>query len=363
MNIQQLRSLIHQGTRFCAVVKANAYGHGQKEVVNIASRLGVDAFAVDRIDDAIEIRKRLPSALLLVMGYTLHDRLDEAAEDDLLITVYDRESVQAFEIASGRRAKVGRVNLKLETGTNRQGVREEDLTIILEEIAASPHLVLDGVSTHFANIEDTSDPSYAGEQFLRFQRMVQFIQEAGFDPSHIHCSNSAATILYPDTHINMVRPGISMYGLWPSEEVEQLARRHNVKCDLIPVLTWKTRIAQIKHVPAGEPISYGLTERVSRNSRIAVLPVGYFDGYDRLLSSVGYVLVRGQRCKVMGRVCMNMMMIDVSQIANVETEEEVVLLGMAGRSRYDAEEMAKAAKTIHYEIVTRINPQIPRIVV
>lgn len=362
-NIQQLRLLVTPGTRFCAVVKANAYGHGQKEVVNIASRMGVDAFAVDAITDALELRKRLPSALLFVLGYTMHDRYDDAVDANVHLTLYDVDSIRLYEIAAGKRAKTGLVNLKLETGTNRQGIREEDLPHILEELNMCAHLRLEGLSTHFANIEDTTDISYAGNQFMRFQRMVSYVREAGFDPKHIHCSNSAATILYPDTHVTMVRPGLALYGMWPSDEVEQLARRHNVKCELIPALTWKTRIAQIKSVPAGEPIGYGLTERVNRHSRIAVLPVGYWDGYDRALSSVGQVIIRGQRCKVMGRVCMNMIMVDVSHIPQVELEEEAVLLGISGRSRISAEETARLAQTINYEIVTRINPMIPRIVV
>jgi len=362
-NIEQLRSLIQPGTRFCAVVKANAYGHGQKEIVNIAARMDVDAFAVDTLDDALELRKRLPSAILLVLGYTLRQRLEEAVESNIHLTMYDRESIELFEAAASRRAAVGTLHLKLETGTNRQGARQEDLQRILGTIQDSTHLKLAGISTHFANIEDTSEATYAGVQFARFRELVASIQEAGFDPSLIHCSNSAATILYPDTHGSMVRIGIALYGLWPSEEVEQVARRHNVRCDLEPALTWKAKIAQVKSVPAGESISYGLTERVSRNSRIAVIPVGYWDGYDRQLSSVGYVLVKGQRCKVMGRVCMNMFMVDVSGIPNVEPEEEVILLGKAGRYSISAEEMAKWCNTINYEVITRINPQIPRIVV
>ena len=362
-NISELQNLLSPKVRFCAVVKANAYGHGQKEIVNIASRVGVDAFAVDSLDDALELRKRLPSALIFILGYTLKNRLYEVVEANLHATVYDHESICLLEEAATKLAKAAYANLKLETGTNRQGVREEDLVGILETFKNSPHVKLDGVSTHYANIEDTTDPSYATMQYAKYGQMVDIIFEHGFEPNHLHTACSAAIILYPDTHGTLARAGISMYGIWSSDQVEQTARRHSVHCDLESVLSWKTRIAQIKHVPAGEPIGYGLSERVSRDCRIAVLPVGYWDGYDRKLSGIGYVLVKGQRCKIVGRICMNMCMIDVSSVPNIEVEEEVILLGRAGRFSIRAKEFASWCETIPYEVVTRINPQIPRIVV
>ena len=169
-------------------------------------------------------------------------------------------------------------------------------------------------------------------------------------------------ILYPETHNSLVRAGIALYGIWPSSQTQLTAIKHMVKCDLTPVLTWKTRIAQVKMLPAGVAVGYGLTEITRRPTRLAVLPVGYWDGYDRGLSNAGEVLIAGTRCKIIGRICMNMMMVDVSSVPNAAAEQEVVLLGRSGRHMITAEEIAAKLGTISYEVLTRINPLLPRLV-
>jgi len=361
-NIVALKGLLSDGAKFCAVLKANAYGHGMVEVARIAARCNVDAFAVDNVDEALTLRAMLPSALIIVLGYTLKERYADAINNEIHLTVYDKEQIVALEYAGAEHAKTAFIHLKIETGTARQGVLPDHLYDVLEVVGASSHVALAGVSTHFANIEDTSDTTFANRQFSVFQDVVGAIRNAGYQPEWIHCSNSAATILYPDTHGTLVRVGIAMYGIWPSEVVEQTVRRHNVPLELEPVLSWKTRIAQVKSLPAGTPISYGMTEVLRKHSRVAVLPVGYWDGFDRGLSSVAEVLVSGIRCKVLGRVCMNMAMVDVSQVPQAEPEQEVVLIGRSGRFVVTAEEMAAHAGTINYEVLTRINPLLPRIV-
>jgi alanine racemase len=362
-NVESLRALLAPGARFCAVLKANAYGHGLTEVAMIVSRAGADAFAVDNIDEALLLRRLLPSALIIVLGYTLRERLDEAVAHDIHLTVYDQKSIFALEAAAAARAKNGFVHLKIETGTARQGVLPSQLYDILGDIGRSAHVVLAGVSTHFANVEDTSDTRFSTEQFALFRECVEAVHKAGYEPEWIHCACSAAAILYPATHGTLVRAGLAMYGLWPSELTAATARQHKVDLELTPVLAWKTRIAQVKALPAGTPVGYGLTETLRRPSRLAVLPVGYWDGYDRGLSSVGEVLVSGTRCKVMGRICMNMMMVDISGVPQVEPEDEVVLLGRSGRFEVTASEIAKKIGSIDYEVVTRINPLLPRLVV
>lgn len=362
-NIETLRSLLSPGARLSVCVKGNAYGHGMPEVARVAARAGVDAFTVDTVDEALALRAMLPSALILVLGYTLRERLEDAVCADIHLTLYDPDSVLALEAVAAARAKTAHMHLKVETGTARQGVLPEQLSDLLYVIRRCAHVSLAGVSTHFANIEDSSDTRFATQQFGLFQACLSNIREAGFDPEWIHCANSAATILYPDTHGTLVRPGISAYGLWPSEATEMTARRNNIAAELRPVLTWKTRVAQVKSLPAGTPISYGLTETLRKNSRVAVLSVGYYDGYDRGLSSIGEVLINGTRCKVLGRVCMNMTMVDVSGVPQAEPEQEAVLLGRSGRFAVSAEEIALKTGTISYEIVTRINPLLPRIVV
>lgn len=362
-NLTVLRSLTAPEARFCAVVKANAYGHGLKETVHVLARNGVDAFAVDSLDDGLMLRTLLPSALILVAGYVVRERLGEAVRAALSLTVYDREIIRALEEIAAGDARTVSVHLKVETGTNRQGVLPEGLSDLLEALRACPHVSLEGVSTHFANIEDPADTRFATLQLTRFQEAVAMVRAAGFDPTLIHCACSAALILYPDTHFSMVRTGISLYGHWSAPETQLAAIKHMVKCDLSPVLSWKTRVAQVKQVPAGVPVGYGLSEVTRKPTRLAILPVGYWDGYDRSLSSVGEVLIAGNRCKVVGRVCMNMMMVDASSVPNLAPEQEVVLIGRGGRHLITTEEVAARTGTIAYEVLARINPTLPRIVV
>lgn len=362
-NIEALRSLLTPEARFCAVVKANAYGHGLKEVSGIARNASVDTFAVDSIDDALSLREAHPSALILVMGYTMFDRYKEALRHNVHLTLYDKEGIEQAQRIGTELARPFPIHVKIETGTYRQGVLPQDQQDIIRLLGRSNMIHVEGISTHFANIEDSHNPEYATEQFMKFQEVINRFAAAGIDPAWKHCACSAAMILYPQTHLNFVRAGISLYGLWPSELVEDMVRVQGFSCDLQPVLTWKSRIAQIKSVPMGAPLGYGLTEVMKRSGRLAVVPVGYWDGYDRRLSSKGEVLIQGTRCKVLGRVCMNMMMVDVSQVAQPQKEDEVILLGTDGRHRVHADDLASGCGTISYEIVTRINPTLPRVVV
>ncbi|MBI2475117.1 alanine racemase [Candidatus Uhrbacteria bacterium] len=360
-NIKTLRSL-SQGTCFCAIVKANAYGHGMKEVAQIAARVGVQSFGVDTLEDAFILREILPSAQIIVLGYVMQHDYPEAVRNAIELTISDREDIEQLERVSSATASTAQIHAKIETGTSRRGILMEELVDFLLEIKRSHHVSVNGISTHFANVEDTGNSEYASVQFSRFSEAINEFQNYGFNPPYIHCACSAAILLYPATHGTLVRAGIGLYGLWPSESVEQTMHKQNISCELRPVLKWKTRIAQVKSYSIGTPIGYGSTEKLKQRSRIAVLPVGYWDGYDRSLSSIGEVLVGGYRCKVVGRVCMNMMMIDVSSVPTVEKEQVVTLLGIDGRHEISASEIARKIQTIPYEIVTRINPQLPRIV-
>lgn len=362
-NIAQVRNLLDDPTDFCAVVKANAYGHGLMNVAKIAHENGVDSFAVDHIDDALELREAYPDAFILVMGYTMHDRLNEAIENKIHLIAYDVSTLQAMEAAASKLSKTAHAHLKIETGTSRQGILIDNLEGVLRDLSVLPHVEVAGVSTHFANIEDTTDTEYAGKQLKRFNEALEIIRSFDIEPERIHCACSAAIILYPDTHFTMVRAGISMYGIWPSKSTEATARKHAIDCDLTPVLTWKTRIAQVKSLPAGTPIGYGLTERLKRDGRVAILPTGYWDGYDRKLSSKGKVLINGESCKVLGRVCMNMTIVDVSHVPNIQPEDTVIILGQDGRHRVTANNIAELTGTIPYEVVSRINPELPRRIV
>lgn len=295
-----------------------------------------------------------------MLGYTPYDELDRAIRNKLDITVYNLETV--------RRLLGGRVHIKIETGTTRQGAGEREALAIATYIRRTRRATLVGLSTHYANIEDTTDHRYAAEQLRRFAAVADALRHAGFDVPIKHTAATAATLLFPETHFNLARIGLGLYGLWPSKKtrVSLQSHSHAAKHESVrlqPIMTWKAVVAQVKDVPAGTPISYGLTERVHRRSRVAVLPVGYSDGYDRKLSSIGNVLIRGRRAKVLGRVCMNMIMVDVTDVPRVCPEDEVVLIGRQGRDEIAVDEIAAKIGTINYEIVARISPTLPRVIV
>ncbi len=362
-NIQTLRALTGNGAVFCAIVKANAYGHGLKDVARIARRNGVDAFGVDCIEDALILRDLFPTSLIIVLGYTMSERFHEAIRNQIDLTLYDLEGLREADAVASKSALPARIHLKIETGTSRQGVSMDDLPDLLNLFRESKHLQLIGVSTHFANIEDTTNPDHAALQYQRFTQALELVQTFELTPQYIHCACSAAILLYPQTYGTLVRAGISMYGIWPSTLVEEAMHKQSVSLELQPVLSWKTRIAQIKSIPGGTPIGYGLTEIVQRRSRIAVLPVGYWDGYDRRLSSRAEVLIGGYRCKVMGRISMNMMMVDVSSVPNVQKNQEVILIGKDARNMMSADALAQKMSTIPYEVLARIHPSIPHVIV
>jgi alanine racemase len=255
-------------------------------------------------------------------------------------------------------------HLKLETGLHRQGITEEELPKFLERFHKAKGLHLVGVSTHFANIEDTTDRSYARHQLERFQRMSDTVRENGFKRIIRHAACTAAILTMPETELDWARLGIGAYGIWPSHETLVSIRTGELDyLDLRPALTWKARIAQIKRAPAGAFIGYGCTHRLTRATRLAVIPVGYSEGYDRRLSGLAYVLIRGNRAPILGRICMNMFMCDITDIADAVPEDEVVLIGQQGSDQIRASDLAAFAQTIPYEILARISPAIPRVLV
>ena len=344
-----------------SVVKSNAYGHGMVEVAKIAQD-EADWFGVDSVDEALELRAQGITRPILILGYTLNERLKEVTENEFSQTVYNEETIKKLGELSNEINKKVNLHFKVETGTSRQGIGETELLKRIKIVKQYPNLVVQGLSTHYANIEDTTDHGFAKSQLEKFNQVILKLAEQGIEVPFKHTACSAATILFPETHFDMVRVGISQYGMWSSKETYVSANGESAKIELKPVMTWKTRIAQVKDVAAGTAIGYGLTEKVSRDSRVAILPIGYWDGYDRGLSSVGNVLVGGKRCKVLGRVCMNMIMIDVTDV-EAKHEDEAVLLGKQGDEEICAEEFAQKCGSINYEVVTRINPLIKRIIV
>jgi len=359
-NIKQFKKIIGPKVRLLVAVKSNAYGHGLVEVSRIAEKNKVDFLGVNSLEEAEILRKNKIRVPILVLGYI---RLNELIRLDKLsnvsLAVYNQETIKKL----GQLNKKIKVHLKLETGTGRQGILPENLLRFIKYTNKHKNINIEGLYTHFANIEDTLEHKFAFNQLEIFRNSIKLLKENNIEISIIHLACSAATILYKQTHFDMVRSGISIYGLWSSNETRLTAERNRKSLKLKPVLTWKSIIAQIKTVKKGLPIGYGCTERVYRDSQIAIIPVGYWDGFDRGLSSIGNVIINNQRAKVMGRVCMNMFMVDVTDIPQTKLEDEVILIGKHGREEITANEFAKKLNTINYEVVTRINPEINRIIV
>jgi len=361
-NVEQFRGRLGPAA-LGAVVKANAYGHGMLEVARLLREAGVDWLCVNSLDEAVELRRAGHDERVLVMGYVPLARLESVVELDLQPVLYNLESARRLDELARRLGRRVRVHLKVETGTHRQGIAERDLPAFAETVRASAGLVLEGLSTHFANIEDTTDHGFASGQIERFGRAIEALRAGGEIPLR-HAACSAATILFDRTHLDLARVGISLYGLWPSRETYVSSLREGrPTLELRPVLTWKTRVAQVKDVPEHSFIGYGCSYRTTRPSRIVVLPVGYHEGYDRGLSGLAHVLIGGRRAPVRGRICMNMCMADVTDIPGVEIEDEAVLLGSQQGERVGAEQLAAWCGTIPYEIVSRIHPALPRLVV
>lgn len=356
-NIKELRRITHPKARLMAVVKANGYGHGAIEIAQCALQNGAEILGVARIGEGIRIRKAGIEAPILIFGYTLPQRVADLREYDLIQSVHT--SLAARELSSAA-ASLGvkiKIHLKVDTGMGRLGLLPSKNADAIEEtlaIAGLKGFVLEGIFTHFATA-DSTDKSYAEHQLDLFIDYLNHLRKSGLEPSVRHAANSAALMDMPQSHLDMVRPGIAIYGLNPFNEGS------NRRVPLQPAMALKTRIIQLKKVPAGFPVSYGITYKTRKPTIIATVPIGYADGLNRLLSSRGQMLVHGQRAPIIGRVCMDLTMLDVGHIDNVQMGDEVVVFGQQENATLTVDEMASLLNTINYEIVTSITARVPRI--
>jgi alanine racemase len=362
-NIRALKNLA--GSRqIAAAVKANAYGHGLPEILSLLKKEAVSYIALHSLEEAILARRCGWDRNILMVGYIALSELEATLEYNLEPTVYSTRVVSRLgKLAEKYRKKI-HIHLKVETGTNRQGLEPAKIKDAVAALKKNRWLNLKGISTHFANIEDTTDHSFANGQLRLFNKTVLDVKKSGLKPKYRHTACSAALLLFDKTKFELVRPGISVYGLWPSKETYLSYRlMGGTNKILTPILSWYARIIQIKDVAANDFIGYGCTYRTSSKTRLAVLPVGYYDGYDRGLSNLSHVLIRGRRAPVRGRICMNMMMVDITDIPGVRREDPVLLLGHDGREKISADFLANLANTVNYEIVSRLNNKTPRIIV
>lgn len=380
-NIASFRKLTDSKVKFLAVVKGNAYGHGLVEIAKIISagrpstnsgrssditggakrpadlKDQVDLFGVNSLGEALILKKLKVGKPILILGYTQKERLSEVVKNKFHQVVYNLETAKTLKRIIGKQKTQPFVHLKIEVGTNRQGTENSELLEIAKIL--SPAII--GASIHFANVEENG--GFYQTQIKRFERQLKLLRKVGINPKILHTACTAAAILYPETHFSMVRVGIGLYGLWPSELTQELAKRKNIPLELKPVLSWKTRVVQVKSVKKGETIGYGRTYKSKKDMKIAILPIGYFDGFDRGLSNIGRVLVKGKFASILGSVMMNMIIVDVTDVPNLKVENEVVLIGKQGRNEITVEELAEKIGTINYEVVTRINHILPRIIV
>lgn len=358
-NFNSFKNLLPQNTRIVSVIKANAYGHGQKEVAQLLEKY-TDYFQVDDLQELIKLRQ-ISQKPTFVLGFVSSEDLEQALNLNATLAIYDKAQIKTFALAGQKAGRLPQVHLTIDALLGRDGILPADLPGFLNELKKY-QIALTGVYAHFSNLEDTADLSHGHQQVQSFQKALQILKDHGLENVQTHMSATAAILLQHQLSLDnpLVRLGVGLYGLWPSELLQRSFENDNFQ--LKPVLRWATKIAQVKELPANYPIGYGLTFITNRPTKIAVVPQGYSDGYDRKLSNCGEVLISGKRCRVLGRIAMNMFVVDVTNLHNVRAEDEVVLIGKQGREEITAAELAMFTDTINYEIVARISPLLPRVI-
>ncbi|MBC2704713.1 alanine racemase [Desulfobacula sp.] len=363
-NIQNLKQITDKKSKFMAVVKADGYGHGAVKVAQKALQSGADWLGIARLNEAVELRKAGIEALLLVFGYIHPAQAGMINDMNLVTTVYGLKMAKALSSKAKLLNKPIKVHLKIDTGMGRVGmVIEKNLSdktarkqVLkkIEEIVKLPGIDLKGLYTHFA-AADCKDRRYTDLQIELFASLLEDLKKKGIELSTCHAANSAGIIEFPGSHFDMVRAGISIYGLYPSGEVDQS------KVKLTPAMTLKSIVTAVREVPKGFCVSYGMTHKTRKKTKLASVPVGYADGFSRGFSSNGTLLVKGHRAPVVGRICMDQTMIDVGDIPDVTPGDEVVLIGSQGDEILGADELANRINTINYEIVSALTPRVKRI--
>ncbi len=352
-NIQTIKHHIGPNVALMAVVKANAYGHGAVEVARVALAHGAARLAVARIEEGIDLRAAGITAPILVMNYTPPENVEASIEHDLTLTVTEESVAERVSDLAQHYKKTMRIHIKVDTGMGRFGLMPDDVLPFWECLAALPNIIVEGIFSHFS-VADLADKSYTWQQSKTFQTVLGRLEAAGYRVPLCHIANSAATLDLPATHLNAVRVGIAMYGLWPSGDSEPVL-------PLKPAFTLKSRVAQVQTLPTGASVSYGRTYITPRTMPVALIPVGYGDGYHRLVSNRGAVLINGKRAPLVGRVCMDQFVVDISDVGPVALDDEVVLVGKQGQGCISAEEVARWAETINYEVTTSILPRVARV--
>lgn len=355
-NIEAMHRLIKPDTQMLAVVKADGYGHGAIDIAHTIECLDyLFGFAVATAEEAFVLRRYGIKKPILILGYVFPEYYDKLVEWEIRPTVFTLEMAKQLQEEAEKQGRDLPIHIKIDTGMNRigMGVNEESAKIIAQ-IASMEHIVVEGIYTHFAKADETNK-KHAEIQLAKFRQMIQMAEQAGGTIPYHHCSNSAAIIDLPQANMDLVRAGISLYGLWPSDQVQK------ERLDLHPALELKSHIVYIKGLDAGESISYGGTYTTSGHEMIATVPVGYGDGYPRSLTNKGYVLIHGKKAPIRGRICMDQFMVDVTNIPEARIGDTVTLIGTDGGQTVLLEELAGLSGRFPYEFACCLGKRIPRV--
>ena len=351
-NIRLIRNHVGREKLVCAAIKADAYGHGANELCRIAIEEGVGYFAIATVGEGVSLRKSNLTIQIILLTLTIPEEFSEIISNGIQPFVSDRAYIKGLNREAKKQGRVVEVHLHIDSGMGRIGCRPEEAAELAKLIESLDSIELKGVSTHFACADEPSK-SMTKDQIIKFKSAVDSIKDNGIDPGIVHASNSAAIVSYPMSWIDMVRPGIILYGYYPGHEQK---RSLPVK----PVMELRTEVVFIKKVAAGQPLSYGATYVTDKETYIATLPVGYGDGYNRLLSSRGVILINGKQYTVAGRVCMDQLLIDLGSETDVDLYDEAILFG-EGPDAPTAEDLADMLDTISYEITCNVNTRVPRV--
>ena len=413
-NLGQFKKIVGKNVEIMPIIKSNAYGHGMVEIAKIVAPK-IKWLGVVSLGEALELRRqkiknrifvlsyinsfplrarrgaaclrrqggeaeKFVNPLTLTLSHQGRGELIEGIRQNIDLPIYDFNYAELISQTAKKIKRTAKVHIKIDTGASRIGILTNEAINFIKKINKLPNLKIEGIFSHFAASEE--NPEYSRIQLNKFNKIIDVIPalrnatgsasggKAGIQKiPYQHLACSAATLVQPNSHFNLVRIGIGLYGLWPSAQTKKIAQKLYPNFNLKPALSWKTKIIQIKTIPQGTKIGYGCTYTCKKKTKLAILPVGYWEGYDRHLSNAGPVLVRGQYCPILGRICMNLTMVDVTGVKNTKVGDEVVLIGRQGRSfnsaqgrgEITAEELAEKIGTINYEVVTRINPLLPRI--
>ncbi|RKD25327.1 alanine racemase [Caminicella sporogenes DSM 14501] len=353
-NIREVKKIIKPGVLVTAVLKADAYGHGASYIGQTLLENGADRFAVATLSEAIQLRKKYKDVPILILGYTPNESAEDVIRFNIIQTIYSYKQAKFFSDKAKELGKTVMLHVKIDTGMNRLGFQPSEKSIEeIKKIVNLPNIFIEGIFTHFA-VADEEDKEFTYEQVKKFNYVVDELEKEGIKIPIKHVSNSAAIIDLPELNYDMVRAGIMLYGLYPSNEVNK--KRVNLK----PVMSLKTRVAHVKDVKAGIGISYGLIYKTDKESRIATLPIGYADGFTRMLTGKAQVLVKGNKVPVVGRICMDQCMIDVTGL-DVKVGDEIIIFGSDGGDSISVDDIAKKLGTINYEVVCMISKRVPRV--